>query len=159
MNISLALAAIVGVLIGATAIGMFCKARSVRVKRVDAENRGTALSVTPNDVALPAETKFGSDATLLQFSTQFCSKCPGTARLLRNEVSDLVGVEHIEIDLTNELEVAKRFNVLQTPTVLVLNGAGEVTARITGAPTASVIRDELASIGALPFSIEHTEAI
>lgn len=159
MNISLALAAIVGVLLGATAIGMFCKARSVRVKRVAADNRGAALRVTPSDVALPVETQFGPEATLLQFSTQFCSKCPGTARLLKNEVSELAGVKHIEVDLTNQLDVAKRFNVLQTPTVLVLNGTGEVTARITGAPTAAVIRDELASLGALPFSVEHAEAI
>lgn len=108
-------------------------------------------------LGLASADQFGTEATLVQFSTQFCSKCPGTARLLKAEVAELDGVTHLEVDLTDQVDIARAFNVLQTPTTLVLDGDGTVRARITGAPTAAVIRDELARLGALPYNIERSE--
>ena len=62
-------------------------------------------------------------------------------------VERLTGHGHsvIEVDITDRLDLAKKFNVLQTPTTLVLNQNGRVTSRIGGAPKQSTIDQELGS--------------
>lgn len=147
------LIALVSVVAGATLAGVVCKLMAVRVRRVTS---ASAPQVSHADLGLNDSSRFGDDATLIQFSTQFCSKCPGTARLLSSEADALSGVTHIEIDLTDQIDVARRFNVLQTPTTLVLDGDGQLRARITGVPTSAVIRDELSKLGATGYRVEHT---
>ncbi len=44
------------------------------------------------------------------------------------------GVAHVELDAEAHLELVRRLNVVRTPTVLVLDGAGRVVRRATGAP-------------------------
>jgi thiol-disulfide isomerase/thioredoxin len=149
-----AIAIITGVLFGSVIIGLICMRAQSRVRSI---RSGRSQLVTSGDLGLPSEVMFGEEATLVQFSTQFCSKCPATARLLNQETVELDGVAYVEIDLTDNLEVAKRFNVLQTPTILVLDGSGHLRTRITGAPTAAVIREELGKIDALPYNIVRSE--
>ncbi|GAA4164350.1 thioredoxin family protein [Gryllotalpicola daejeonensis] len=100
--------------------------------------------VTPADVGTDAP--FGEKATLLQFSTEFCAYCPATRRVLGALAERNDGVEHIDIDLTHSPELAQRFNVLQTPTTLVLDGSGAVRARIGGAPKRPELEASLAEI-------------
>jgi thiol-disulfide isomerase/thioredoxin len=149
-----AIIAIASLLLGASIVGLICRRTQLRVR---APRALSADAVTAGDLGLEATAPFGADATLIQFSTQFCSKCPGTARLLRAETAEFDGVAHIEIDLTDNINIARQFNVLQTPTTLVLDAHRRVRSRITGAPTAAVIRDELHKIGALPYEIERAE--
>lgn len=144
------------VLLTATVIGFICTRGGARVRHSAPEK---VEQIVASDLGLKTDAAFGERATLVQFSTQFCSKCPATARLLSHEADELEGVTHLDIDLTDQIEIARRFNVLQTPTTLVLDGAGQLRARITGAPTSSVIRDELHSIGALPYHIERAERV
>ena len=40
----------------------------------------------------------------------------------------------VELDAEAHLELVRRLNVVRTPTVLVLDGAGRVVRRATGAP-------------------------
>lgn len=149
-----ALFIIASVVLAAALVGVLCIRMQGRVRSVRGEK---AIAITADSLGLDTDEHFGEQATLVQFSTQFCSKCPATARLLQNEASELAGVNHIEIDLTDALEIAQRFNVLQTPTVLVLDHAGRLRARITGSPTSGALRDELSKIGALPYEIRRTE--
>lgn len=146
--------ALAALLVGATTVGLICRRTQLRVR---APKTVTGDAVTTVELGLAPDAKFGEQATLVQFSTQFCSKCPATTRLLRSETSDLDGVTHLEVDLTDNIDIARAFNVLQTPTTLVLDAEGHVRSRITGAPTAGVIRDELLKINALPYTIERTE--
>ena len=44
------------------------------------------------------------------------------------------GLVHIEVDVTNRLDLASHFKVLQTPTTLILDNTGRVISRISGAP-------------------------
>jgi thiol-disulfide isomerase/thioredoxin len=107
---------------------------------------GRARTARRREVVLPAEVgaePFGGRATLLQFSTAFCAPCRSTARLLGAVADDHDGVRHVEVDLTNRPELADRFNILQTPTTLVLDGAGSVRARIGGAARADDVRATL----------------
>lgn len=156
MDTVTALSLVAALVLGATVCGLVQARTALRVRKADARRPQV---ITPADLELGDETRFGSRATLVQFSTQFCSKCPGTARLLAGEADTLDGVVHVDVDLTDKTELARRFNVLQTPTILVVDGEGELRARITGAPNLGVIRDELQNLGALPYTIERSEKV
>jgi thiol-disulfide isomerase/thioredoxin len=83
--------------------------------------------------ALPA-AQLGAKATLLQFSSAFCAPCRATRRTLA-EVSAIVpGVEHVEVDAEQHLDLVRRLGVLRTPTTLVLDATGHEVARAAGAP-------------------------
>jgi thiol-disulfide isomerase/thioredoxin len=87
--------------------------------------------------------KFGRKVTFVQFSTEVCSQCRQTARLLGEVETKHKDVLHIEVDVTNRLDLAAHFKVLQTPTTLVLDSTGRVVSRIGGAPKPNVITHEL----------------
>lgn len=89
-----------------------------------------AETVRPDDMG----AELGEKATLLQFSSAFCAPCRATRRIL-GEVSEMVdGVAHVELDAEANLELVRRLNIVRTPTVLVLDGAGRVVRRASGAP-------------------------
>ncbi|WP_223690914.1 TlpA family protein disulfide reductase [Leifsonia poae] len=135
MNGLTAVAVLLGLLVVATAVGLLWRARTGRVHRKTGGGRVAAA-----DVGLPA---FGVDATLLQFSTEFCAPCRATARVLGEISSERVGVDHAEIDLTDRPDLAKRFGILQTPTTFVLDASGTIRARIGGAARADEVRATL----------------
>lgn len=85
----------------------------------------------------------GEVATLLQFSTELCARCPGVHRTLSNIADAHEGVRHLDIDLTHRPDIAKHFHVLQTPTTLVLDGDGAIRTRFGGAPSRDVLELEL----------------
>ncbi len=95
--------------------------------------RGSGERIAPADVALHADA-FGDRVTLLQFSTEFCARCPGVRRALRAIADELPGVGHADVDLTHRADIASRYDVLQTPTTFVLDRHGRVAARIGGVP-------------------------
>ena len=98
-------------------------------------------------------SKFGRKTTFIQFSSEYCTQCTQTARLLSELEKADDGILHVEIDITNRLELAKKFNVLQTPTTLVLDSKGRIKSRIRGAPKVSVIQQELEEIQKESFEI------
>jgi thiol-disulfide isomerase/thioredoxin len=126
MNPVSSLAVILALVAGATALGLAWRARQGRIATVSGE------VITPTDVA--SDMPFGRNATLIQFSTELCARCPGTARLLAGVAGSRPGVTHLDVDLTHRADLANRFKVLQTPTTLILDGAGRVHARIGGVP-------------------------
>ncbi|NJP29178.1 thioredoxin family protein [Microbispora sp. SCL1-1] len=94
----------------------------------------------------------GERATLVQFSTAFCQPCRATRRVL-DEVAGMVpGVRHVEIDAESRLDLVRRFDVLRTPTVLVLDGAGNVVKRASGQPRKA---DVIAVLGAAVDGASH----
>ena len=93
---------------------------------------------------LPADTRLGERATLLQFSTAFCAPCRATRRTLA-EVADVVpGVVHVEIDAEHHLELVRRLHILRTPTTLVLDADGREVSRASGAPRKEQVLGALA---------------
>ena len=138
--------ALIAALIGVASLaGIYWKAQTGRAKLVksgelvDLEK----LQATKNGKAV---TKFGKKATLLQFSTEVCSQCKQTARLLSEVEKQHEDLLHIEVDVTNRLDLAAHFKVLQTPTTLVLDSSGRVKARIGGAPKPLTVKAELAKL-------------
>ena len=127
MNPLLVGAVVLGLVVISTAIGLLVRAREGRVREVR-----TFRQVIPAD--LGSTEKLGSSVTLLQFSTQMCAKCPATRELLHKTADARAGVRHIDIDVTHRPDIANDFNILQTPTTLVLDSSGAIAARIGGAP-------------------------
>jgi thiol-disulfide isomerase/thioredoxin len=138
----LALAALVVV---TTVAGLVWRSRNGRVHE---QPDGELLTASDIGVAL------GERATLVQFSTVFCQPCRA-ARVTLGEVSAMVeGVTHVEIDAESHLELVRRLDIMRTPTVLVLDPAGRIVKRASGAPRKA---DVLAALGgAIPASVTPT---
>ena len=142
MPIETRIALVVAVILAVLALGLFWKSRTGRSKRIaNGQQIDLAkLGAVKNGKPVLA---FGERMTFLQFSTEFCSQCVQTARVYKDLEQHSDGILHIEVDITNRLDLAKEFNILQTPTTLVLDAAGRVTSRIGGATKAQTIKDEI----------------
>lgn len=119
--------------------------------------QGVVRSVADGSATLSSHrlgVKRGFSATFVQFSTPMCAKCPPTARMLNRVADEHSGVKHVEIDAEVRLDLAREFNVLRTPTVLVLNEKGAVVARMAGAPTEAQVREALAA--AMPAATDYS---
>lgn len=142
MDLVPALVAGIGLPLVATAIGLLARSRAGRVRAVPGAAGGASEPVPAAAASLGlAREALGADVTLVQFSTEYCSRCPGVARSLTALADDLDGdIRHVEIDLTHDASLADRFDVRQTPTVLVLDAAGRTAGRIAGVPRADELR-------------------
>ena len=142
MTLELRIWLIAGLVAFATAAGLYWKARTGRAHRVRSGEQVDLgkLEALKDGKAI---SKFGRKATALQFSTEVCSQCRQTARLLGELETKHKDLLHIEVDVTNRLDLAAHFKVLQTPTTLLLDSSGRVRARIGGAPKPQVLQEEL----------------
>ncbi|KAB2386252.1 thioredoxin family protein [Actinomadura montaniterrae] len=147
-----------GVLLAATVFGLVRRRRDGVLRAVpgaggvglaggDARKDGDdAVDEQVGETLRPDElgAELGAKATLVQFSSAFCAPCRTTRRVL-GEVAGMVdGVAHVELDAEAHLELVRRLNVVRTPTVLVLDGAGRVVRRAAGAPRKA---DVIAALG------------
>jgi len=133
---------VAAVVLAALAAGLLWRSRTGRSKKVsDGQKIDLAeLGATKNGQPV---TAFGERITFLQFSSEFCSQCVQTARVYKDLEQHSEGILHIEVDITNRLDLAKKFNILQTPTTLVLDSSGRVTSRIGGTAKEQTIKDEI----------------
>ena len=86
---------------------------------------GGGGAVTGEDLGV----ELGERATLVQFSTAFCAPCRATRRVLSEVAAMVPGVRHVEIDAESRLDLVRRFDIMRTPTVLVLDTAGRIIKR------------------------------
>lgn len=128
----------------ASALVVLAVAIGIVLRRGDGRRRsGGALRFDPTDV-LSAE--LGSRATLVQFSTEMCARCPQVRRLLTEYAADHDGLRHIEVDLTHRPDLSTRYKVLQTPTTFVVDGSGAVRARFHGVPHRHALTEAVAAV-------------
>ncbi|AWB94003.1 thiol reductase thioredoxin [Aeromicrobium chenweiae] len=96
------------------------------------------FSAVPDDreVLSPAQlgSPLGERATMVQFSSAFCSPCRATRVLLNDIAAKVEGVTTVEIDAEQRLELVRELGIMRTPTVLVLDARGVVTTRASGLP-------------------------
>ena len=119
-------AVLIGLVAVATVLGLVWRASQGRVTQATGQIDGVAL---------------GSHATLLQLSSEVCAPCRATAKVLSG-IHEL-GVHHVEVDIADRPDLASRFNILQTPTTLILDASGAVRARIGGAVRRDTVIAEL----------------
>jgi thiol-disulfide isomerase/thioredoxin len=97
--------------------------------------------------ALPPDARLGSSATIVQFSSAFCQPCRATRQTVHRVVDELLsespyghGIEVIEIDADDHLDLTRAWRIESTPTVIFLAGDGHEVVRATGQPrTADVV--------------------
>jgi thiol-disulfide isomerase/thioredoxin len=139
MNPVAVAAILLGLVALATALGLLWKSRTGRVSTTGRQTRN-------GDVVHLPEVPLTGRATLLQFSTEVCAPCVPTRRVLAQIAASTDGVRHVDLDLTHRPDLAAQFNVLQTPTTLILDRAGVIRARIGGAPRQADVRAALETI-------------
>lgn len=139
MPIGSALLTLLLIVVATLALGCVLRARNGRVKRQPAADSAARL-----DEARHGE--FTAPVTLVQYSTETCARCPGVRRVLQSIADDSHGVEARDIDLTHAPDLARELRILQTPTILIVDGDGSVRSRIAGVPTRQTIENEIATI-------------
>ena len=97
--------------------------------------------LTVDDLGRP----LGKRATLIHFSSAFCSPCRATRTLLTDVADRIDGVAVVEIDAESHLELVRRLDVMRTPTVLVLDPRGAVVRRASGLPRREQVLAALAA--------------
>jgi thiol-disulfide isomerase/thioredoxin len=133
-SVSARLLLLVVVLVAGSAVGVWCRWRDGRSREVS-----TGPVLTADDVGSP----LGRAGTVLQFSSAMCAPCRATYRVLSALVPTLEDVAHLDLDVERHLDLVRRLDVLRTPTVLVLDRAGQVVGRLSGVPTPAQAREAL----------------
>ncbi|MFL6157417.1 MAG: thioredoxin family protein [Marmoricola sp.] len=82
----------------------------------------------------PWAEELGERFTLLQFSSAFCAPCRATRRVLADVATTVPGVQHVEVDAEQHLEVVRRLGIMRTPTTLILDARGAELSRASGLP-------------------------
>ena len=86
--------------------------------------------------------KYGKRATVVIFSTTFCSECRVAKALISDVTSTLSDISYVEVDAESNLELVRKVDIRSTPTTIFLDKAGFEIARATGAPK----RDQLIKV-------------
>jgi thiol-disulfide isomerase/thioredoxin len=90
--------------------------------------------------------ELGARATLVQFSSSFCSPCRATRTLLRDVTARIDDVAYVDVDAESHLELVRRLGIVKTPTVVVLDRTGSVVRQASGVPRRDQINAVLAGI-------------
>lgn len=100
----------------------------------------------PKLTAAIVGTELGSRATMVQFSSAFCTPCRATQALLEDMVKAMPDVRYAHIDAESHLELVRKLDIRSTPTTLFLNGAGVEVGRAMGTPKRTQVQAAIAAI-------------
>lgn len=124
-------------LVATAAVAVLMRRTNGRFARTSASDDRPRLS--PEQLG----TALGEAATLVQFSTEFCSPCRATRALLTDIAATEPGVVTVELDAEQHLDLVRDLDVRRTPTVLVLDASGAVTTRSSGLPRREQVLEAL----------------
>lgn len=127
------------VLVLASAYGFWYKNSRGKIRKVE----------KPAEGAFNAEIlgeDLGVRATLVQFSSAFCTPCRATKALLQNVVAEMPDVRHIDIDAEAHLDLVRKLDIRSTPTTLFLDSRGVEVGRAVGAPRRDQVLDALSAL-------------
>ena len=127
------------VLAGATGFGIW-------YQRTRGEFRKKKTVNGPKLTAAIVGTELGSRATMVQFSSAFCTPCRATKVLLEDMVKTMPDVHYAHIDAESHLELVRKLDIRSTPTTLFLNGAGVEVGRAMGTPKRAQVQAAIAAI-------------
>ena len=151
MGVTGGLIALAAALVAASALGLVLRRRAGRFRAGRSQAAGSRADVlTEDDLGGP----LGRQATLVQFSTEFCAPCRPTRQILGQVAGMVDGVSHVEVDAAERLDLVRRLRISSTPTVLVLDRQGAIVKRASGLPRKA---DVIAALGALEGSDSQVE--
>jgi thioredoxin-like negative regulator of GroEL len=90
--------------------------------------------------------ELGQRATLVQFSSAFCSPCRATRALLEDVTADMADVVYVDIDAEANLELVRQLDIRSTPTTLFLDRKGHEVGRAMGAPKRDQVLGAISAI-------------
>ena len=111
----------------ASGYGLWYRQSRGKVKR---SSRGDSGALTSAVIG----QELGARASLLQFSSAFCTPCRATRVLITDVIEGLEGVAHIDIDAESHLELVRKLDIRSTPTTLFLDRNGIEKGRAIGVP-------------------------
>ncbi len=123
----------------ATAYGLWYRSSRGRIKRSSRAADGALDSSMLGD-------DLGSEATLVQFSSAFCTPCRMTRTLINDVIAEMPGVRHIDIDAESHLDLVRKLDIRSTPTTLFLDREGIERGRAVGAPKRSELIAAISSL-------------
>ena len=127
------------VLVSATGFGIW-------YQRTRGEFRKKKTVNGPKLTAAIVGTELGSRATMVQFSSAFCTPCRATKVLLEDMVKTMPDVHYAHIDAESHLELVRTLDIRSTPTTLFLNGAGVEVGRAMGTPKRAQVQAAISAI-------------
>ena len=127
------------VLVAATGYGIW-------YQRTRGEFRKKKTVNGPKLTAAIVGTELGSRATMVQFSSAFCTPCRATKVLLEDMVKTMPDVHYAHIDAESHLELVRKLDIRSTPTTLFLNGAGVEVGRAMGTPKRAQVQAAISAI-------------
>ena len=136
MTLTLALAVIAALLLGGVALGLLSRRTATRVRAA----RSTDPAVDLAALGLPDSAQ--RTGTVVQFSTAFCARCPGTRRIIEDLTTERQ-LTALHVDVTERQDLAEAFRLTQTPTVLILDAAGQLRTRLSGTLSRGTLAREI----------------
>jgi thiol-disulfide isomerase/thioredoxin len=128
---------VLGVLVLGGVAGVVLRALNGRVRVTEkTPERGLPEQVT-------AVLDQAADITLVQISTTFCAPCRQTKAVLSALADRTEGLRHVDLDVTNQPEVAQALGILRTPTTVAFTSDGHELLRIGGVPKGPALLDAL----------------
>ena len=126
------------VLILSTLVGLYFNfSRGKLIKKYSSKSIFSQLN-------LPIE--LSDETTILLFSTEYCSICPGVKRQIENYISNYKEISLHQIDAVEKIDVARKLHVKSSPTTIFFDSNGNEFGRIIGAPKANQLKDTLNKI-------------
>jgi len=110
--------------------------------QIRAKQAAPESALTPEILGGP----LGPRATLVQFSSAFCTPCRATRLLLESVVLAMPDVRHMDIDAEAHLDLVRKLNIHSTPTTLILDSRGLEVGRAVGAPSREQVLKSLEAI-------------
>lgn len=152
---------LLGVLLAATAFGIWQRTTTGRIKDVPPVVAIPGLTPASDDdppaeieADVPGERsatltramagRLGARATIVQFSSAFCQPCRATRRIIEEVTAMVPGVTHIELDAEDNLELVRALDIRRTPTVMFLDAGGQLRKHASGLPRKA---DVIAALG------------
>ena len=87
------------------------------------------------------------EPTILHFTATWCGPCAAVRRVVDQVVAEEADqgntVAHVEIDMDDNPEAARRLSVLSLPTTIIFDAGGHPRYRTTGVPKAADLRSAL----------------
>lgn len=140
---------VLALLVVAAVLGLWWRSRNGRF----AMSATSTAPGAPDDARLTADelgAPLGARATFVQFSSEVCAPCRGTRAVLTQLVSEHDDLSHVEMDVVEHLGLVRRFDIMRTPTTLLLDARGVVVGRLSGATDR---RHALAALEACPGGV------
>lgn len=108
------------------------------LKRNNGKFKESRTSESPDDALVFTEAELGqplgSSLTVVQFSSTFCQPCVATKRVIARVLGQVSveGIESIEINAEENLDLTRKASIMRTPTVMLLDPNGAVVSRASG---------------------------